>query len=224
MARPGVLFYFDMLSALDQLPYAAAGELMLKALHYARDGMEPVFEDGSLSFAWQFVKASVDRDGAAYDEKRQRGDWLTYCRRCKRDGIEAADFETWRERTDNVALRGDNVVLPTTDPTTTTTTAPTPESETNTHGADKPPKKRFVPPTLDEIAGYVAQRGSSVDARTFFDYYEAAGWKDARGNGVKSWKQKLITWKGRSGDGQRSANNRGDRGESAKRDFGVKYD
>lgn len=114
MARPGLLLYFDILPALDKLPHEAVGELLLKALHYARDGVEPVFDDASLGFAWAFLKPVIDRDGAAYDEKRQRGDWLTYCRQCKRDGVDALDFETWRERTDNGALRHVDVALPTT--------------------------------------------------------------------------------------------------------------
>ena len=104
MSRPGLLLYFDILPALDKLPREAVGELLLKALHYAQDGAEPVFDDASLGFAWAFLKPAIDRDGAAYDEKRQRGDWLTYCRQCKRDGVDALDFETWRERTDNGTL------------------------------------------------------------------------------------------------------------------------
>lgn len=43
MSRPGLLLYFDIVPALDQLPSNAVGELLLKALHYAQDGAEPVF-------------------------------------------------------------------------------------------------------------------------------------------------------------------------------------
>lgn len=74
MARPGLLLYFDVLPALDKLPHAAVGELLLSALHYAQDGVEPAFEDSSLAFAWAFLRPAVDRDGAAYDEKQKRGD------------------------------------------------------------------------------------------------------------------------------------------------------
>ena len=58
----------------------------------------------------------------------------------------------------------------------------------------KPKRKRFVPPTLDEVKSYVKERNSSVDAQRFFDYYEAGQWKDSKGQPVKNWKQKLITW------------------------------
>ena len=60
----------------------------------------------------------------------------------------------------------------------------------------KPPKKRaFIPPTLEEVNAYILERGiNNVSAKAFYDYYEAGDWHDAKGNKVKSWKQKLLTW------------------------------
>ena len=129
MARPGLMLYFDILPALDKLPSSAVGELLLATLHYAQDGTEPAFDDSSLAFAWAFLRPSVDRDGAAYEEKRLKGDWLTYCRHCKRDGVDALDFDAWRERVDNGTLHTVDVSLQTptaSKPTTSPTTSPTP--------------------------------------------------------------------------------------------------
>lgn len=58
----------------------------------------------------------------------------------------------------------------------------------------EPKRKRFVPPTLEEVQAYCKERGNNVDANRFFDYYEQGGWKDSAGKPVKNWKQKLITW------------------------------
>ena len=55
-------------------------------------------------------------------------------------------------------------------------------------------RKRFVPPTLEDVKAYCKERNNDVDAQRFFDYYEQGGWKDSKGNPVKNWKQKLITW------------------------------
>ena len=57
--------------------------------------------------------------------------------------------------------------------------------------------KKFQKPTLEEIIVYSQERNSDVDCRKFFDYYEAFNWKDAKGNSVKNWKQKFITWEGK---------------------------
>lgn len=63
------------------------------------------------------------------------------------------------------------------------------------------PKKKFVPPTLDEVKAYAEQRKnegkSSGDPVKYFDYYEAGNWKDKDGKQVVSWKQKFITWSDR---------------------------
>lgn len=55
-------------------------------------------------------------------------------------------------------------------------------------------KAKFVPPTLDEVRSYCAERGNKIDARQFFDYFSTADWVDARGQPVRNWKQKAITW------------------------------
>ena len=56
-------------------------------------------------------------------------------------------------------------------------------------------KRTFKPPTLAEVNDYILEKGiHNVSAKAFFEYYEAGDWHDAKGNKVKSWKQKLLTW------------------------------
>lgn len=55
-------------------------------------------------------------------------------------------------------------------------------------------KKKFSPPTLDEVKEYATTRGRIDLAKRFFDYYHAGDWKDKDGKPVKNWKQKFITW------------------------------
>jgi hypothetical protein len=53
---------------------------------------------------------------------------------------------------------------------------------------------KFKKPTLDEVKAYIKEKGYNVDAETFFNYFETSNWVDSKGNKVKNWKQKLITW------------------------------
>lgn len=55
-------------------------------------------------------------------------------------------------------------------------------------------KEKFKKPTLEEIQAYCLERNNNVDAQTFYDYFETGGWVDSKGNKVKNWKQKIITW------------------------------
>ena len=69
---------------------------------------------------------------------------------------------------------------------------------------NKPLKKggttRLAPPTLEEVSEYCRSRNNGVDPQKFFDYFNAGDWKDAKGQPVCNWKQKVITWEGqRSG-------------------------
>lgn len=101
----------------------------MAALHYAQDGIDPTFEESSLAFAWAFLRPSIDRDGATYEAKRLKGEWLAYCKQCKRDDVQSLDFDTWREHIDNGTLHAVNVPLQTSTapkPTTSPTTSPTP--------------------------------------------------------------------------------------------------
>lgn len=61
----------------------------------------------------------------------------------------------------------------------------------------KRPTRAFVPPTVEEVEEYARSRDSKVDPKRFWEYYNAGEWKDAKGQPVKSWKQRFITWEGR---------------------------
>lgn len=55
-------------------------------------------------------------------------------------------------------------------------------------------RTKFTPPTLEEIEAYCKERNNKVNPQAFFDYFTTGGWKDSKGNPVKNWKQKIITW------------------------------
>lgn len=59
-------------------------------------------------------------------------------------------------------------------------------------------KKRFTPPSLDEVKTYATTRGRTDLLKSFFDYYDAGDWKDKDGKAVKNWKQKFISWENRT--------------------------
>ena len=58
--------------------------------------------------------------------------------------------------------------------------------------------KKFSPPTLEEIQTYIKEKNYNVDAQKFYDYFTEGNWHDSKGNPVKNWKQKIITWHGNS--------------------------
>jgi predicted phage replisome organizer len=55
-------------------------------------------------------------------------------------------------------------------------------------------RKVFVPPTYEEVFEYAKEKGREDIAKEFFDYFTVGDWFDSKGNKVKNWKQKFITW------------------------------
>ena len=68
------------------------------------------------------------------------------------------------------------------------------EKELDITNKSKKTRKQFTPPTLEEVQAYCLERKNNVDAKKFYDYFTASDWYDSKGNKVKSWKQKIITW------------------------------
>ena len=64
-----------------------------------------------------------------------------------------------------------------------------PNPNTNTKA-----RERATAPTLDEVRAYCLERKSSVDPEQFWTYFNEGGWVDAKGQPVRNWKQKLLTW------------------------------
>lgn len=59
-------------------------------------------------------------------------------------------------------------------------------------------KKEFIAPSLEEIKKYVLDKKLNVDADKFYNYFTEGNWVDSKGNKVKNWKQKILTWNGYS--------------------------
>ncbi len=54
-------------------------------------------------------------------------------------------------------------------------------------------EKRFAPPTQTEIEEYCREKGYSVDAERFVDFYESKGWYVGK-NKMKDWKAAVRNW------------------------------
>lgn len=68
------------------------------------------------------------------------------------------------------------------------------EEEKETKPTKTRKKKEFIPPTLEEVVEYAKQRNSNVDPKDFFEYFNEGKWVDSKGEPVRNWKQKFITW------------------------------
>lgn len=74
--------------------------------------------------------------------------------------------------------------------------------------SDKQKRKRFVPPSLEEVKAYCSERNNNVDAERFIDYYTSNGWLVGK-NKMKDWKAAVRSWERNGYSGQDSQKGRG---------------
>lgn len=60
-------------------------------------------------------------------------------------------------------------------------------------------RKRFVPPTLEEVSARCQEMGYGIDADRFWNFYESQGWKVGK-NPMRDWHKALAGWQSREGN------------------------
>ena len=65
--------------------------------------------------------------------------------------------------------------------------------EDNEESPAPPTRKRFTPPTVEEVSAYCQERGNRVDPQRFVDYYSSNGWMVGK-NKMKDWKAAVRNW------------------------------
>ena len=58
-------------------------------------------------------------------------------------------------------------------------------------------RKRFTPPTVEEVRAYCQERNNGIDPQRFVDFYTANGWTQGRGKPIKDWRAAVRTWEAR---------------------------
>jgi hypothetical protein len=89
----------------------------------------------------------------------------------------------------------------------------TKKSSTKKSNTKRLSTKEFIPPTLEEIEAYCKSRNNNVDAKRFFDFFDASDWVDSKGNKVRNWKQKVITWESYNKEVKKDGQTSGDNGK-----------
>ena len=170
-------------SLIDAVPDEVAGSALKAALRYFDTG-EVVELDSLARAVFAALKPHIDEafaDFQATSEKNTQNIQKRWANRCIPS-----------DTTGNHSLPND-----------TKNTEAEAEAEAETEGegegykADKPPScSRFSTPTIDEVRAYCAEKGYTVDADRFVDYYTSNGWKVGK-NPMKDWKAAVRTWNGK---------------------------
>ncbi len=67
------------------------------------------------------------------------------------------------------------------------------KNNVNQKGVQGGKQKRFIPPSLDEVRAYIAERKSPVNPDAFWNFYESKDWMIGK-NKMKNWHAAISTW------------------------------
>ena len=181
MARlTGFVFQDEYLVRLAKLSDQELGRLVRALAVYHATG-ETQELAGRESIAYDFIKADIDRIDENYNTKCEKNR-ANVNNRYQPNDNKSEDVQPYT----NVYER-------------------TQDKDKDKDIKEKPPKggkkksaERFTPPTLAEVEAYCQERGNSVNAQRWYDFYSAKGWKIGQ-NTMKDWRAAVRTWEQRDG-------------------------
>ena len=184
--RPGIMFYFDILSQFEELSVDEIGEIFLAMLKYGDTGELPEFQDRALRIVWADMQKYVDRDKIAYDKYIEQKQHAVYSREEKKKGLIPLKIDEWR------ANRPISTDIDRCDSITDDIQLSTINVQRSTINGQRSTVNE--PPTLEQIRDYVAREHIQVDSQRFFDYYSRRNWRDKSGHIISDWKATIRGW------------------------------
>lgn len=156
--------------AIRALADAERGRLMLAAVDYCCERREPDLKGGE-KYIWPEIKAAIDE--------------------AEQEALGRSAMNSAKGKLGGRPKKAEKAAA-FTPPSSPLKPPNNPQKERVSK--DTPKKKTPKPPTLAEVEAYCKERGSSVDPKDFWDFFEAGDWVDSKGKPVLAWKQKLLTW------------------------------
>ena len=160
---------------ISPLSYDEKGRLFDMMLDYTDSGIEPAEFVGNERFRWPAAKQAIDLTAERNEKLRENGlkggrpkskENQTEPNETKQNQSEPN--ETCKEKKRKEMKRNEKDIV----------------------------EKRFAPPSTQEVEEYCKERGNSVDAQMFVDFYSAKGWK-VGSQTMKDWRACVRTWERR---------------------------
>ena len=121
---------------------------------------------------------------------------IAWCLRYDSNMI-ASLYQWMKELVDKEFITFDSIVPAECSQDATPETEKSRDREQSTEGEAPPKKKRnnFKPPTQEEVQAYADEKGLTIDAEKFCDYFISVGWTVGKsGKKMKDWKAAVRNW------------------------------
>lgn len=184
------VLYHNYKERFKGLTYEQKGKLFDMIFDYEMTHEVPEVDDPIVKICFDVVKVDLDENRAKYEEETKRrkeaGRKGGNAKQCQ--AVLSSAKQCQANQADNVYEHvhdNDNVHENVN------------ENVTQIMSVKKEKRKRFTPPTQEDIENYAGEKGIVIDAEKFMDYYASNGWKVGK-NPMKDWKAAVRNWARRS--------------------------
>ena len=182
--RDSFVFYRSFLDALEGLDADTQNEFFMAIAQYGLNGILPTFT-GLKQAVWTQIKYSLDKNIIRYENCVKNGAKGGAPKGSRNNPKGRNQYSEDNQEDNEEDNQEDNLNV-------------NDNVNDNVNGGDKSKRKAFIPPTLQEVKDYVLEKGYSMDADGFYDYYVSNGWKVGR-NAMKDWRAAVNGWNRRQG-------------------------
>lgn len=191
MARDnGFYLFVQYKEKLKRLSNEQLGELIRILFDYKESGTEPEIDDPLIGMGFDSIRIDIDKQAEEYEAKRSAGkkggDTTTERKQAQADS--STSKQTQAESSTPKQSEAD--------PSYKKEKEKERKKENKNESSACARETRFTPPTLEEIESYCRIKGLSVNPKQFYEYFTEGNWIDSKGQKVRNWKQKLLTWNG----------------------------
>lgn len=176
MGKESFLIYKSFYKPISRLSDKQLGRLFRAIFQYQLG--EVVTIEGDIEMAFEFFKSQFELDENKYQSIVERNRENGRKAAIKKEQNEEPKQPNGGEWVRNNPVAADN------------------DKDNDNDIIEKESKKknvRFSPPTIEEVKQFIAEKGYSVNAESFFSYYESNGWMVGR-NKMKKWQAAVAKW------------------------------
>ena len=176
MGKESFLIYKSFYKPISRLSDKQLGRLFRAIFQYQLG--EVVTIEGDIEMAFEFFKSQFELDENKYQSIVERNRENGRKAAIKKEQNEEPKQPNGGEWVRNNPVAADN------------------DNDKDNDIIEKESKKknvRFSPPTIEEVRAYIQEKGLSVNADAFYNYYEANGWMVGR-NKMKKWQAAVTKW------------------------------
>lgn len=172
---------------MASLPPENVAEFATAVASYGTNGVEPVFENPLMAAVFEGVRGDIDN--SLTSKYRNKGG------RPPKNPRENGGFEV-SETCETPVSGNENQAkpVPKTENPSYISNAMQSKAIKKGPSSEGPKKAAFAAPTPQEVAAYAAEKGLSLDADRFVDYFAAQGWKLSNGNRMRDWQAAVRNW------------------------------